>query len=139
MKRNLTGLLAIAMAVLCLVGCGHKSKRDSRGPSPKQNKVLKLANGTEFSVSVEGASKGERCWIWCDLAQGEVSYRVVGKGQPADWKPLMKVSVSKDAALKVTPDVEGMYGDALVLPRGQYTVDFKVGNEVLPGLPMEVD
>ena len=151
MKQYLTQTSLIALICACIVGCDSKPSGSSSSPAQseststaassaeKDSQTWKLANGTEFSCWVSGDNHaGERSWIWCDVETGPVSFRITGGGQPGDWKPMAKIDVKGDDS-KIVADPNGKFGAAQVLPRGKYSVSFKVGAEEFSAVTLQVD
>jgi hypothetical protein len=138
MKSSLFRAGLALILFLGLTGCDRKPAEAT--VAGKDSMTWKLANGTEFNASINSANNpGERSWIWVDLPKGPVSYRIIGGDQPRDWRPLVKIRVSNDEKLTITPDPAGMFGDAVTLPAGTYAVEFKVGREEFSALTLRID
>jgi hypothetical protein len=120
MNKRIIHISVLIFACCCLFGCD--SKQSSSVGVAKQS--WKLANGTEFSCWVSSDKNGSR--IASDLQKGPISYRIIGGGESADWKPM-------------TPDPNGKFGAAEVLHRGRYMIQFKVGAEEFSALTLDVD
>jgi hypothetical protein len=100
----------------------------------------KLADGTEFNCWVsKGNHADQRSWVWSDLQKGSISYRIIGGGLSADWKPMTRIKVGDDGKLAITPDPNGKFGATEVVPRGRYLVQFKVGTEEFSAVTLEAD
>ena len=139
MKKYTLYSLLIAFACVFSTGCGPKSGGSSSGAPASQEedlKTFKLADGTEVSCWVSSDNHpGERSWIWSDAQAGPVSYRIAG----GEWKAMTKISVSDDEKLTITPDPNGKFGAAEMLPHGRHAVSFKIGTQEFSGVTLQVD
>ena len=149
MRHRIIQASLTAFTCTCLIGCSPKqssstsegqsdSKPAAQQAAEKDFQTWKLANGTEFNCWVSGDNQaGTRSWIWCDVKTGPVSFRITGGGQPGDWKPMARIDVTDDD--KIVADPNGKFGAAQVLPRGKYSVAFKVGTEEFSSVALQVD
>ena len=149
MRKHIIHAALTALTCACFVACDSKqsgstsqgqgdSKSAAKESAEKDFQTWKLANGTEFNCWVSGDNHaGQRSWIWCDVQTGPVSFRITGGGQAGDWKPLAKIDVKDDD--KIVADPNGKYGTAQVLPRGKYSVAFRVGTEEFSAVTLQVD
>jgi hypothetical protein len=148
MPRHIAPLSLIALA--CLVGCepepgGSSSQADSQSNSAaassdeKSSQHWKLADGTVFLCWVSGDCHATKpCWIWCDAPTGPVSYRITGRDQHGDWKPMKKIDVVGDDN-RIVEDPNGPFGATELLPAGKYSVSYKIGSEEFSAVTLQVD
>ena len=135
MKIHTARTSILILICCCLLGCD--SKQSSSVGAAKQ--TWKLATGTEFSCWATSDAQGS--WIWSDLQQGSISYRIIGGGHSPDWVALTRIKVSNDSRGKrtITPDPTGKFGATEALHRGRYMIQFKVGDQEFSELTLDVE
>ena len=140
MKKYIFHSLAIALLCACGFGCGPKSTGSSPGSAGVKSdnwEMVKLTDGTEVLCWVSNTNHaGDASLVWCNAKTGPVSYRIIG--QSVDWQPMTKIKESADGKHTVITDPDGKFGAQVVLPRGIFAVEFKIGNQVSPKLRLPV-